>query len=432
MHGMTLPTFISQPPPHGPPLLNEQENDHMQNFFSSMAADGTLPGHQMMEDQFYNMSQPPQLPNTYVGHDSFMQPQHATNWNIQHMSSHHQYGQGMDQMPTSPFTGNGHLISPINPVYQGQRHFPINQQQIHPRFNAGWQQSFQQQPVTRAEMQFGSDPHFMNTGYAAPDGIVEQDLSILTYAMQPTSSASNTQPNSASGSNANTEPSSPATNKKRKLNKFEHESLRMTPHNNGKVRSAVESLSTGSRRVRKSYINDQPPTPVSKTPTAHEEDDDDAAHELDGDYERDEDMENLEESGSATTSKSRHAHKNSTSSKAANPTKKSMSTPSGAGRKAIRRQSTGPIGANSRTPLTAEQKKANHTNSEQRRRDATSKAYAELYDLVPETEEGGKQSTMKKMGVVVDKVKGVTDRLSYLQQLLSQDHGKLNHMGPWG
>lgn len=66
--------------------------------------------------------------------------------------------------------------------------------------------------------------------------------------------------------------------------------------------------------------------------------------------------------------------------------------------------------------MTADQKKANHTNSEQRRRDATARAYAELYDLVPELEVMGKQSTMKKLEVVVNRlaeVKSGNERLEF-------------------
>jgi len=77
----------------------------------------------------------------------------------------------------------------------------------------------------------------------------------------------------------------------------------------------------------------------------------------------------------------------------------------------------------SRVPLTLEQKKANHTNSEQRRRDATARAYAELYDLVPELEEMGKQSTMKKLEVVVAKVRRVKQRVEELRLKLGLDPG---------
>ena len=57
-----------------------------------------------------------------------------------------------------------------------------------------------------------------------------------------------------------------------------------------------------------------------------------------------------------------------------------------------------------RVTLSAQQKKANHTNSEQRRRDLTGRAYQELFDLVPQLENMGKQSTMKKLEVVVARV----------------------------
>ena len=73
------------------------------------------------------------------------------------------------------------------------------------------------------------------------------------------------------------------------------------------------------------------------------------------------------------------------------------------GNKQSSRSSTTP--GSHRQPLTQAEKKANHTNSEQRRRDATSRAYAEMYDLVPELESMGKLSTTKKLECVVKKVR---------------------------
>lgn len=100
-----------------------------------------------------------------------------------------------------------------------------------------------------------------------------------------------------------------------------------------------------------------------------------------------------------------------------------------------------------RIPLTAEQKKANHTNSEQRRRDATARSYADLYDLVPEIQQMGKQSTMKKLEVVVDKVTTIKSQLEHIRSLMGRDPvtgnpipgqiptnqygGDMSHMGGW-
>ncbi len=58
-----------------------------------------------------------------------------------------------------------------------------------------------------------------------------------------------------------------------------------------------------------------------------------------------------------------------------------------------------------RVPLTSDQKRANHTNSEQRRRDQAQKAFAKLFDLVPELEQEGKLSQMKKLERVVRKIR---------------------------
>jgi Helix-loop-helix DNA-binding domain len=58
-----------------------------------------------------------------------------------------------------------------------------------------------------------------------------------------------------------------------------------------------------------------------------------------------------------------------------------------------------------RVALTSDQKRANHTNSEQRRRDQAQKAFAQLFDLVPELEREGKLSQMKKLERVVRKIR---------------------------
>lgn len=368
----------------------------------------------MLEEQYYDISQTHPhhipIPNTYVGHESFLHPQHAANWNIQHMPNY-QYGHAMQQ---PSYTNNGHLMSPTNAVFAGPQ---LQQHSIQPQFANNWQHNYQIPVSTRVEMQFGSDPHFLNNGYAAPDGAVEQDLTVLTHAMQPMSSGSNTQPHSAAGSNVNTEPSSPTLPKKRKANTFEQEELRMTSVN-GNVKP--NGLSN-SRKGRKSFVENQPPTPISKPSTAYEEDED-PYENGDAEFDQDEDVENPD-------SPAGRSSKNRKSFSTPKPTK-SRKKAAQSHQKPLRRESAGPIAP--RTPLTVEQKKANHTNSEQRRRDATSKAFADLYDLVPETEDGGKNSTMKKMGLVVEKVHAVSARLEYLRRLVAEGQGHAHgHFGPW-
>ncbi|KAK5953307.1 hypothetical protein OHC33_005875 [Knufia fluminis] len=431
IHGIGLPTYMNQgqpPPQSGQPLLSEQETEQMQDFFSTFEAENQAHANPMHGQFTDNMAQLQQLqmPNTYVGHEVNMRsPQSSMDWHGQQMNPF-QFGHPMNQMamqtPTSPYGNtNGHMASPVHNM------FPMHQNNMQ-TFNNNWQQAFPTHPMPgRPDVTFGSDPNFLSNGYTAPDGTMDADLSLLTYAMAPTSSASNTQPNSRNGSNANTVPSSPVATKKRKLNTFQSESLRMTPANGLHVNGVVSTQSppppTSARKPRKSFVKheQQPPTPLSKTPTTYDEDD---VQEEDAEYdEEDPDINDQPRSASPPapwpSSKARPIHKDPPPPKPAKPRKQSSATPSKQPK--ARRASSGLANAIARTPLTAEQKKANHTNSEQRRRDATARSYAELYDMVPELNEQGKQSTMKKLEVVVTKVESVKARLEYLRQVCGRD-----------
>lgn len=374
-----------------------------------------------MPGQFHdNMAQMQhlQMPQTYVGHETYVRSPQTMEWHSQSMPSfqfgNHMHPMSALQTPTSPYS-NGPLASPVNNM------FPMNQQSMQ-GFANGWQQSFPHHTMhgPRPDMQFGSDPNFLHSGYAAPDGSVEPDLSLINYAMHPTSSASNTQPNSRPSSNANTEPSSPVTTKKRKLNIFQTDSLRMTSSNpipNGVTSKTSPPPPNSNRKQRKSFVkHENPPTPLSKTPTVDEEE----MLEEDAEYDE-EDGDDPQQSASPPApwpaSKARPQHKPQLPPKPKPRKKSTVDSPV----KPKPRRASSSANNISRTPLTAEQKKANHTNSEQRRRDATARSYAELYDLVPELEDLGKQSTMKKLEVVVEKVRGVKQRVEYLRSIMGRD-----------
>ena len=454
IHGIGLPPYMSQagaPPQHGPPLLNEQESENMQQFFADFDTERLAHGNHISGHYNDNTAQLQQLqmPNTYVGHEVNMRsPPPPMDWHGSQMNPF-QFGHSMNQIPmhtpTSPYGNtNGHIASPVSNM------FPMHQNNMHnnmQNFAHPWQPAFPPHPIpgSRPDINFGSDPNFLSNGYTAPDGIVNTDLSVLSYAMAPTSSASNTQPNSRPSSNGNTEPSSPAAAKRRKLNTFQSESLRMTPANgvkmNGPASSQRQAPTSSARKSRNSVVkHDHPATPLCKTPPMHEEEDD-------AEYDE-------EDPGSAArspapwpSSKERPMYKAPPPLKPGKIRKQTKASVSPAKPPKTRRSSSGPASAVSRTPLTAEQKKANHTNSEQRRRDAAARSYADLYDLVPELQDVGKQSTMKKLEVVVTKVHSVKARLEFLREQLGRDivtgkplpmtiaqtryNGDMSHLSGW-
>lgn len=393
-------------------------HDFFSTFESEVQSHGHMPGH--FHDDMGQMQLQVQMPQNYVGHETYVRSP-TMDWHPHQMNGF-SFPQHMNHMniqpPTSPFENNHHVASPVNHMY------PMNQNNIQP-FSPGWQQSFPSHSMqpTRPDMHFGTDPNFLSSGYAAPDGPGEADMSLINYAMAPVSSASNTQPNSRPGSNGNTQPSSPITTKKRKLNVFQTDQLRMTNGNttNGIATKKSPPPPTSNRKQRKSFVKheQQPITPLSKTPTTHDEDDlvdEDAEYEEDFEDER---VRSPSPPAPWPASKARPVQKPPLPSKLPKSRKKSQSSGSPAKPKMRRASST--ITAATRVPLTAEQKKANHTNSEQRRRDATARAYADLYDLVPEIQQMGKQSTMKKLEVVVEKVTAIKHQLEHLRRLLGID-----------
>lgn len=373
--------------------------------------------------------QPLQMPQTYVGHETSLRSPQTMDWQQQQTPFHfgaHPMGQmqGMPQ-PQSPY-GNGHQIT--SPIHQMYPMHPNNMQ----TFANTWQQGFPaNMHAGRPSLDFGTDQNFMHSGYAAPDGAVDADLSVLYNAMGPASTPSTTQPNTRPPTQPNTEPSSPVVTKKRKLNNYHAESsTRMTNGTSTNGRRVTEpSPQTSTRKQRKSFVkHEQPPTPLSKTPTSHGGDDE-ALEEDDAEYDEEDADEDLQRSPSPSNpwpaSKTRppKIDKPPLSAKSSKARKKSTASATSTKPPRARRSSSGLMSSVTRVPLTVEQKKANHTNSEQRRRDATARAYAELYDLVPEIQEMGKQSTMKKLEVVVQKVRDVKARLEYLRGLMGQDPG---------
>ena len=266
-----------------------------------------------------------------------------------------------------------------------QSHFPSL---LDPQFQQHWLPGYQistNAPMAngRPQVRFGSDELFQASGYAAPPSHQEPDMIRNLDWIEAQSSATNTQPNTQ----PNTTPSSPVVSRKRKHG--DEQSL------------MTESLNshTGLLARSQNMMAKQLPSPGSKT-TTRKPRQPDVKEEVST-------VSTVLQPGPWPNSKPRPVSKpspakrpsnrskrkappspepvpSSSRSKAAKTSNKAQTKTklSSRGTKQSSRSSTTP--GSHRQPLTQAEKKANHTNSEQRRRDATSRAYAEMYDLVPE------------------------------------------------
>jgi hypothetical protein len=291
---------------------------------------------------------------------------------------------------------------------------------MQPAYTQGWQQSFggpnSMQRPGQLGMDFGTDSRFQPSGYHAPQNPMDPDLpqaySSIGEWLEP-ASASTTQPN--------TQPSSPNSRKKRTYDDFRNGAR--AP--NGVKKTVAQPASPQSNhRRRKSTVkaekpssSSRPATPLSDsklvTPVDPKHIPVPEIEEHDEDAEAEEDEEEEPEQPRSPSpapwpgSKPRPP-RNLNAPPPKPPRKKKVVTPKAK-----------PV--STRVPLSSEQKKLNHTNSEQRRRDATQRSYAELYDLVPELDAVGKQSTMKKLEIVVDKVAMTKQRVEELRAKLGLD-----------
>ena len=310
------------------------------------------------------------------------------------------------------------IPSYMDPSFEhGQLHSQFQDMQAPPQLHQSYSQQYEpgmMQPFVngRPAVRWGSDGHFQQSGYDAPLHQQEPDMINNLDWIEPQSSANNTAPNSR----PITQPSSPNMSRKRKFadelfpprstaNTYDHGAV------TGSVNSAGISKTGTSKAVvtkrKKSTVKEEEAAsqtstspapwpsnkarPVSKPPVPKKTSNRGKRKVEEGT------PDNVQ--GSASASKT--APKLSSKSKA---TKK---TPTKSAARSLARSSTTP--ATGRTPLTSDQKKANHTNSEQRRRDQTGQAYARMYDLVPQLAETGKMSTTRKLEVVVNKLRDLQD-----------------------
>ena len=421
-------------PPPGESLLDNHEAQNLNAFFTDFDSNSLDPntrttgGSQFQDGK--NMSF--ELPPDYVGSETSLGPRYGPSIDPQDLQpGFYNDGSMSGHLPLvthgPSFDG---IMQPAGPGYLSQSysnplqsHFqPLLDPQYQPRWLPGYQSNMTP-PIAngRPQVRFGSDDQFHASGYAAPLNHQEPDIMRNLDWIEAQSSATNTQPNTQ----PNTEPSSPVSSRKRKFGDAEsflpadsanhYNGLIAQPHSMILKQPASSATKTSTRKPRKLDVKEEALIPTT-----------------------------LLEPGPWSSSKPRHVSKppppkrpsnrskrkappspepvaSASRSKAAKTSGKShsKSKTSSKGTKQSARSSTTPGGH--RQPLTQAEKKANHTNSEQRRRDATSRAYAEMYDLVPELESMGKLSTTKKLESVVRKVQELKAGNEELERLLGKD-----------
>ncbi|KIW92271.1 uncharacterized protein Z519_07255 [Cladophialophora bantiana CBS 173.52] len=454
LHGIGLPEFMTPGPPPGQPLLNAHENRDLDNFFQGFDQNGAA-NKALTHTQFNSPADHDHLfdmPPMFVGSDTALAQRSIIDQH-QLTGAGFLYGDGFLGHDMNTVSQTTPLVPGMHGISYSDATFPnplITQLQsavsMQPAYTQGWQQSYPPQnairipPQGRLGMDFGTDSRFQPTGYAAPHNPMDPDLPQGLQMNNPIgewlepASGSTTQPNTQ----PNTQPSSPTWSKKRNFDDF----VRDQQPRNGFLASAQQTSmaqpsppQSNPRRKRSEIKTEkrtsisQPPTPLSNSkPHSPLNSNDPGIGEQEPDAEAEADREDDEDATEQPRSPSpapwpaskARPPRNTKAPPPKPPRKKkasaNASTPSKPKSKVQR-----PSVTSTRVPLSLEQKKANHTNSEQRRRDATARAYAELYDLVPELEDMGKQSTMKKLEVVVAKVQRVKQKVDELRAKLGMD-----------
>lgn len=420
-------------PPPGESLLDGHDTQNLNAFFTDFDSNNLDPNTRAAEgSQFQegkNMSF--ELPPDYVGSETSLGPRYGPSIDPQDLQPSY-YADGL--MPGHvPLLSHGTSFDGImqpagpgymNPSYSNPMQNPF-QALVEPQYRQQWLSGYQHNmaaPILngRPQVRFGSDDQFHASGYAAPANHQEPDMMANLEWIETQSSATNTQPNTQ----PNTVPSSPVVSRKRKQGDPEpfpptqalnsYNSLLAQPHNMVSDQLVSPTTTTNIRKPRKPDVKEESthdtdlepgswpgskPRPLSKPPPARRPSNR---------------SKRKAPSSPEPASSSSRAKTTKASGKATSKTKVSSK-----GTKQTSRSSTTP--GTHRQPLTQAEKKANHTNSEQRRRDATSRAYAEMYDLVPELEGMGKLSTTKKLECVVKKVRELKAGNEELERLLGED-----------
>ena len=416
IQGVGLPNFMqSHPPPQGnttsqgQPLLRNNDQTRVYSFLDHFGTTGEEVSEGVMQTSYAWDGVAP----TYLAASTEL-GQHGPN--IDHDQRQ------LNDMPFNDpymsgdiFAPNSHTFDPALPTTttaEYQHHsYPNPVHYQYPTSNSyigqtHWQtynghQIQSAHPNGRPVVRFGSDSHFHASGYAPPaDQQNPEELALGPMDFLERDSATNTAPNTQ----PNTQPSSPNWTRKRKIEELHEEGVQtlsqlFPPHTNGFHNT----------------INDQ------HADAAFEEDDDDEASQLAAAQ-----PSSSKRRKQSTSNNTNHSIKTPPSTAKRPPRARQKSTSSQFSRPQLKTSNSTTSNGDTtpaktgRQPLSTEQKKANHTSSEQRRRDATGRAYSELYDLVPELADLGKMSTTKKLEKVVEKMRNVQSGNAELIELLER------------
>lgn len=419
------------PAPQGKPLLNLSDQEQLDGFFAGFDSNNLTPnalstsGPGMMPGDVMASNEQPLTPQYFItshthmqGQAPFVDPNALEGGGNMFNNSH--LGSNM------PITANGvpynHMVQhTAHPLpfanYQtshntGHDFFDPSATSMSITYPGTWPHTLPSHNIQslgpRPLVRFGSDSHFGPSGYVPPPGSNEitdqnemQRFDWLEADAQ--SSAPNTQPN--------TEPSSPVWTRKRKA---EAGQSSRANHSNGLVQDTepaeqegieVEAVTTSPRKRRKVTLRTEPaPTfpsskahPSSTTITTTKPSTRGKRKSLPAT------VTSISPAESFPTPTTKRHPTISSSTSTPNKPRRPPPIPSISGSAGSVGNSGG--GGGVRVPLTSDQKRANHTNSEQRRRDQAQKAFAQLFDLVPELELEGKLSQMKKLEKVVRKIR---------------------------
>lgn len=395
------------PAPHGKPLLNLSDQEQLDGFFAgfdsnnlasnnvSTSGPGLLTGdalvgnEQSLTPQYFISShthmqgQPPFVdPNALEGGESMFSgghvatsmPMAANGMSYSQMIHHNSHALPFGQYPTPHNDGHDYFDPLATSLSQN---FPVSWPHTLPSNNI---HSSGARPLAR----FGSDSHFQPSGYVPPLGSTElsdqnalQRFEWLEGDAQ--SSAPNTQPN--------TQPSSPVWARKRKADGEpssrvnQSTSLIEVAQLAKEAGTQPDAAASSSRKRRKVTLKREPDTAFSASKT------------------------HASSTPKSSTRGKRKSHSAAFPAQLPLPTKTSPSPTASTARPKRPPAISSCSGSGVRVPLSSDQKRANHTNSEQRRRDQAQRAFARLFDLVPELEHEGKLSQMKKLEKVVTKIR---------------------------
>jgi Helix-loop-helix DNA-binding domain len=420
------------PAPQGKPLLNTLDQEQLDGFFAGFDSNSLTPNNlstsvsAMMPGDIMASNEQPLTPQYFITSHTHMQGQAPfvdpnalegpTNiFHSSHMGSNMSISaNGVPYNQMVQHTAHALPFADYHPSHNTSHDFfdPLATSMSN-TYPVLWPHTLPSNNIhsltPRPLVRFGSDSHFGPSGYVPPPG--SNDVSEQTEMQRfdwleadAQSTAPNTQPS--------TEPSSPVWTRKRKA---EAEQITRANHSNGLVQETepaegeieAEAVLKSPRKRRKLTLGNDgapnfPPTqpPLSATATTT----------------------NTTTTKPSTRSKRKSLPTtiNSTSpshSFSNPPTKRRLTTTGSTSTSSTLHRPKRPppppattsADSNShsgvRVPLTSDQKRANHTNSEQRRRDQAQKAFARLFDLVPELEQEGKLSQMKKLERVVGKIR---------------------------